>query len=101
MVSKSATEPKTEFTGVVLVASFRTFRPLMAIFNAGIALRPFCRGGLSVMVEMQGEQEEAVRRNPSRNRYGRPFRYCARHRFDQSGEESSRTAIAMVGVEDG
>ena len=44
MVRRAATEPKTGFTGVVFVASFMMFRPLMAIFNAGIAMPlPFRR----------------------------------------------------------
>ena len=43
MVRRTDTEPKTGFTGVVLVASLATFRPSMAIFNAGMTLpRPFC-----------------------------------------------------------
>ena len=59
------------FTGVVLVASLAMFRPSMAIFNAGMTLpRPFCRWSLSVMVEIQGECEEAVRENPSGNDMG-------------------------------
>ena len=99
MVRRSATEPKTGFPGVVFVASFRTLRVSMAIFNAGIALRPFCCWGLSVIVEMQDEHEEAVRKRPSRNRHGRPSRYRARHRFDQCGEENNHTANAAV--EDG
>ena len=54
MVRRTATEPKTGFTGVVLVASFMMFKPLMAMFNAGITLpAPFRRWDLSVMVEMQ------------------------------------------------
>ena len=62
MVRRAATEPKTGFTGVVLVASFAMFRPLMAMFNAGIALPPpFRRWDLSVMVETQGGRERAVR----------------------------------------
>ena len=96
MVSRSATEPKTGFTGVALVASFRTLRPSMAIFNAGIALRSFCCWGLSVMVEMEGEREEAVRENPSRNSYERPSRYRASRWFDQSGEEKNRTAKPLT-----
>ena len=98
MVRRRATEPKTGFTGVVLVASLAMFRPLMAMFNAGIALLPFCRWGLSVMVEMQGEREEAVRKSSSCNRHGR-HPVVARHRFDQSGEESNRATNAAV--EDG
>ena len=58
MVRRMATEPKTEFTGVVLVASFAMFRPSMAIFNAGMTLpRPFCRWELSVIAEIQGEHK--------------------------------------------
>ena len=54
MVRRAATEPKTGFIGVVLVASFITFNPLMATFNAGITLPPpFRRWDVSVMVEMQ------------------------------------------------
>ena len=54
MVRRAATEPKTGFIGVVLVASFMMFKPLMAMFNAGTTLPPpFRRWDLSVMVEMQ------------------------------------------------
>ena len=78
MVRRMATEPKTGFTGVALVASFAICKVLMAISNAGINLPwPFCRWESSVMVEMQGECEEAVRKNPSGNRYERPSRCCA------------------------
>ena len=88
MVRRTATEPKTGFTGVVLVASFAMFRPVMAISNAGTALpRPLCRWGLSVMVEMQCERVEAMRKNPSGDKCGRPSRHRAPHRSDQSGEE--------------
>ena len=63
MVRRVATEPKTGFTGVVLVASFARFRASMAIFKAGITLpRPFRRLELSAMIETQGSHEEAVRR---------------------------------------
>ena len=63
MVRRSATEPKTGFTGVVFVASLAMFRPLMAIFNAGITLpRPFCCWEFSVMVKMRGGYKKAVRR---------------------------------------
>ena len=49
--------------GVVLEASFAILRPSMAIFSAEITLpRPFGRWELSVMVEMQGGCEKAVRR---------------------------------------
>ena len=96
MVRRRATEPKTGFTGVVLVASLAMFRPLMAMFNAGMALLPFCRC-LSVMVEMQGGHEEAVRKNPSGNECGRPSRDRAPHLFDQSGEENNHTATVDRG----
>ena len=67
IVRRMTTEPKTGFIGVVLVASLAMLRPLIAIFNAGITLpRPFCRRELSVMVEMQGEWEEAVSQEPER-----------------------------------
>ena len=49
------------------------FSNLMAMFNAEMALRSFCRWGLSAMVEMQGEHEEAVRKNPIPNKYERPL----------------------------
>ena len=65
MVSRVATELKTGFTGVVLVASFATFRTSMAVFKAGMTLPlplPFRRLELSAMVEMQGSCEKAVRR---------------------------------------
>ena len=59
---RAATGAKTGFAGVPLAACFATSRPVMAAFNARIArLRPFCRWELSVMVEMQGSDEEAVR----------------------------------------
>ena len=61
-------DPKTGFTGAVLVVSFRMFRLLMAVFKVGIALlRPFCRWELSVMVEMQDEYREVARKSPSGN----------------------------------
>ena len=84
MVRRIATEPKTGFTGVVFVASFAMFRPVMAISNAGATLLwPFCRCRLSrsVMVEMRGKDEEAMRKNPSLNEYGRPPRYRAPHQL--------------------
>ena len=63
MVSRVTTEPKTGFTGVVLVASLARFRTSMAVFKAGITFpRPFRCWELSVIVEMQGSYEEAVRR---------------------------------------
>ena len=63
MVSRTATDPKTGFTGVVLVASFAILRPPMAIFNAEMTLSwPFGRLDLSVMVETQGSHEKAVKR---------------------------------------
>ena len=63
MVRRMATEPKTGFTGVVLVASFAMFRPSMAIFNAGITLpRPFFRWESSVIAKIYGEYEEAMSR---------------------------------------
>ena len=58
-----ATEPKTGFIGVVLVASSARFRTSMAVFKARTTLlRPFRRWESSVMVETQGNYEEAVRR---------------------------------------
>ena len=63
MVRSVATEPKTGFTGVVLVASFAKFRTSMAVFKAGTTLPlPFRRWELSVMVKTQGSREKAVRR---------------------------------------
>ena len=63
MVRSVATEPKTGFTGVVLVASLARFRKSMAVFKAGITLPlPFRRWEMPVMVEMQGSCEKAVRR---------------------------------------
>ena len=57
-----ATEPKTGFTGVVLVASLARFRKSMAVFKAGTTLlRPFRCWESSVMVETQGSGEKAVR----------------------------------------
>ena len=62
MMRRVATEPKTGFTGVVLVASLARFRASMAVFKAGITLpRPFRRWELPVMVESQGSREKAVR----------------------------------------
>ena len=62
MVRRVATELKTGFTGVVLVASLARLRASMAVFNAGVTFpRLFCRLELSVMVETQGSCEEAVR----------------------------------------
>ena len=53
MVRRMATEPKTGFTGVVLVASFAMFKPSIAKFNVGITLlRAFGRWELADMVEM-------------------------------------------------
>ena len=48
------------------------------------------------MVEMQGEHEEALKKNPSGNRRGRPSRSRARHQFGQPGEESNHTADPAV-----
>ena len=63
MVRRTATEPKTGFTGVVLVASLAMIRPSMAMFNAGITLPPpFRRWDLSAMVEMQDSRERAAGR---------------------------------------
>ena len=62
MVRRTATDPKTGFTGVVLVASFAILRPSMATFSADITLLlPFGRWELSVMVETQGSDKKAVR----------------------------------------
>lgn len=62
MVRRAATEPNTGFTGVVLVASLAMFRTSMAIFNAGISLPPpLRRWDLSVMVEVRGSNERAMR----------------------------------------
>ena len=91
MVKRRATDPKMGFTGVVLVASLAMFRPLMAIFNAGMALpRPFCRWGLSVMVKMRGEYEEPARKNPS------VHLVVARLRFDQSGEGATASRLQRL-----
>ena len=99
-----ATDPKTGFTGVVLVASFAMFSPVMAISNAGTTLPlPFCRWGLSVMVEMRGEHEEVVRRDGSEEgpiECGRPSRRSAPHQFDQSGYENNHIATAAMAVSD-
>ena len=63
MVRRTATDPKTGFTGVVLVASFAILRPLMAISSAErTRLRLFGCWELSVMVETQGGHERTVRR---------------------------------------
>ena len=52
------------FIGMVFVASFAMFRPVMAKSNAGTTLPwPFCCWGFSVMAETQGEHEEVVRKN--------------------------------------
>ena len=74
MVRRTATEPKTGFTGVVLVAALAMFRPLIAMFNARITLLPpFCCWDLSVMVGTQGSHEKAaVRKGPSPYYDGRP-----------------------------
>ena len=51
MVRRTAADPKTGFTGVVLVASFAILRPLMAKFSAEITLPwPFSCWELSVIV---------------------------------------------------
>ena len=73
MVRRIATDPKTGFTGVVLVASFVILRPPMAIFSTEMAL-PWPLAGrweLSVMVELQGSDEKAVKKNLNPNKYER------------------------------
>ena len=101
MVRRRATDPKTGFAGVVLVASLAMFRPSMAIFNAGMTLpRPSCRWGLSVMVEIQGECEEVVGENPSGGKHGRPSRRAS-HRFDQFGGENTSIRTATTAIWDG
>ena len=103
MVRRIATEPKTGFTGVVFVASFAMFRPVMAISNAGATLLwPFCRCRLSrsVMVEMRGEDEGVVRKNPRANQYGRPTRSRAPHRLDPFGEENIAPRPRGSGTDD-
>ena len=63
MVRRIATDPKTGFTGVVLVASFAILRTPVAVFSAETALpRPSGGWELSAMVEAQGSDERAVRR---------------------------------------
>ena len=62
MVRRVTTDPKTGFTGVVLVASFAILRPSIAIFSAErTRLRPFGRWELSVIVETQGSYKETIR----------------------------------------
>ena len=77
MVRRVATDPKTGFTGVVLVASFAISRTPMAVFSTETAL-PWPSGcwKLSVMVKTEGGHERAVRRgavrkNPNPNKYER------------------------------
>ena len=86
------TDPKTGFTGVVLVASFAILRPSMAIFSAEVTLpRPFGRCELSVMVESRGSHEKAVRRgeNPNPDEYERlSCRRASRGRQDHLVEEA-------------
>jgi hypothetical protein len=63
MVRRIATDPKTGFTGVVLVASFAILRTPMAVFSAETALPwPSACWELSVMVETEGGHERAMRR---------------------------------------
>ena len=63
MARRMATDPKTGFAGVVLVASFAILRPSMATFSAARTLpRPFGRWELSVISETQGSHEKAVKR---------------------------------------
>ena len=76
MVRRIATDAKTGFTGVVLVASFAVLRTPMAMFNVETALPPSGCWELSVMVETEGGHERAVRRgavrkNPNPNKYER------------------------------
>ena len=64
MVRRTATVPKAAFAGVTLATSFARLRPSMARFNVERTPSPeaFDRWDLSVMVEVQGSHEKAVRR---------------------------------------
>ena len=66
IVSRTLTDPKTAFAGVMLEVSFARFRDLMATANAeGTPSRPFGRWELVAIVDNRGDCEKAVRKKPS------------------------------------